>query len=143
MHDFDKFPELTNSQFDLYFHLSPFRQITEDFGAKVVKVTDGDTVRVKWYGRDFDFPVRMINIAAPEKKETGGAESQSWLESEILGKEVYIQINPFNRVERWGRLLGYVNHRGMDMGELSIMKGHSVPWSQRNEGKIPELEEMD
>ncbi len=143
MHDFDRFPELTNNQFDFYYHVSPHRQITEDFGATVVKVNDGDTLKIKWYGRDFDFPVRFINIAAPENKESGGKESKEWLENLVLGKEVFIGINPDARVEKWGRLLGYVSFRGMDVGEMSILAGHSVHWRQRNEGKLPTLDVGD
>lgn len=141
-HDFDKFPELTNNQLDLYYFVSPHRQITEDIRAKVIKVTDGDTVRVQWYGRDFDFPVRIINIAAPELKESRGPESQSWLESLLLDKEVIVGINPGIRVEKWGRLLGYISIGGMDAGEMSVMAGKSVFWDERNVMKIPDLDKV-
>lgn len=140
-HDFNKFPELTNAQFDFYYFVSPHRQITEDFTAEVVKVIDGDTIIARWYGRDFDFPVRLSNIAAPEKKERGGVESQKWLEKEILEQEVTIKINPNNRVGKWGRLQGYVVHRGIDMGLLSVMHGHSKLWEDRKVGSIPNLEQ--
>ena len=143
MHDFNKFPELTNSQMDFYYFESPHKQIFENFTAKVVKVTDGDTIKVRWAERDFDFPVRFMNIAAPELKEKGGEESKSWLEEKILGEEVDIMINPKLRVEKWGRLLGYVNFLGMDVGEESIVFGHSKPWSQRNEGKLINLKELE
>jgi len=73
-HDFKRFPELTNRQMNLYYFESPHKQITQDFVAKVVKVTDGDTIRVKWEDRDFDFPIRFIDIAAPELDEIGGAK---------------------------------------------------------------------
>ena len=92
-HDFKKFPELTNSQMDIHYFESPHEQIFENFHAKVVKVTDGDTIRVLWDRRNFDFPVRLIDINAPEMGE-GGEESQSWLERQILGKDVEILINP-------------------------------------------------
>ncbi len=138
-HDFDKFPELTNNQFDLYYHISPHRQITEDFRAEVTRVMDGDTIEVEWYGRDFRFPVRFLNIAAPEKKERGGTESQSWLENLILGKKITVGIHPDLRVEKWGRLLGYINFMGMDVGERSIRAGKSVPWHERKIGTTPNI----
>ena len=130
-HDFKRFPELSNSQMQLYYFQSPHKQITEDFTAKVVKVTDGDTIRVMWEERDFDFPVRMQDLAAPELDEKGGKESQSWLEKQILGEEVEIILSR-QRVEKWGRLLAAVLHRGISVSEESIINNHGVPWEQRD-----------
>ena len=140
MHDFERFPELTNQQMsDDYFN-SPHKQITEDFTAKVVKVHDGDTVKLKWKDRDFDFPVRFINISAPELKEEGGKESQGWLEAKILNKMVDVKINQYNRVDKWGRLLGNIETQGVDVGEESMIAGKSIPWDNRNDGKLPDFE---
>ncbi len=125
-HDFKQFPELTNSQMAFYYFDSPHQQITEDFWAKVVKVTDGDTIRVSVDFRDFDFPIRFSNILAAELNEEGGKESQSWLEKQILGEEIEIIVNPKNRVGKWGRLLGQIRHLGFDMGELSIQNNKST-----------------
>ena len=73
-HDFVKFPELTNSQMDLYYFESPHKQLSEDFQAEVVKVHDGDTITLRCAERSFDFPLRIINIAAPELNQDGGME---------------------------------------------------------------------
>ena len=135
-HDFKAFPELTNNQMQTDYFNSPHKQIFEDFSAEVVKVHDGDTITLRWSERDFDFPIRFANIAAPELKEDGGPESQEWLESMLLGKEIDIKINPDNRVEKWGRLLGNVVIGGIDIGEMSVMNNKSVPWEQRNDMKI-------
>ena len=129
-HDFKRFPELTNSQLNTLYFDSPHKQITEDFRAKVVKVTDGDTVRVEWDERDFDFPIRIANLAAPELDERGGPVAQSFLEKEILGKNVDIFLTKL-RVEKWGRLLAYIIHRGMNMNELMINTGNAVSWRER------------
>jgi len=147
-HDFKKFPELTNSKLDFYYFQSPHRQITEDFSAKVIKVHDGDTITLRWSERDFDFPLRFKNIDAPELKINGkrnrkGEESQKWLEQLIMGQKVDILINPNSRVDKWGRLLGLVLFRGLDVGELSIMMNKSVAWENRAEiDGIPTLEEV-
>lgn len=135
-HDFRKFPELTNAQLDFYYFESPHKQIFESFRAKVIKVTDGDTIRLDWPERDFDFPLRFMDIQAPEMKDLGGLESQVWLADNILEQEVDIIINPDLRVDKWGRLLGKVNFKGMDMGEASISAGHAKPWAMRNDGII-------
>lgn len=139
-HDFKRFPELTNFQMAWYYHDSPHQQITEDFWAKVVKVTDGDTIRVATDFRDFNFPIRFSNIMAAELDEKGGKESQSWLESKILGEEVEIIVDPENRVEKWGRLLGRVRHKGFDMGELSMLEDKSVSPTEEEELIIESLD---
>ena len=129
-HDFKRFPELTNNQLSIYYWESPHRQITEDFVAEVVKVHDGDTITVRWDERDFDFPIRFANLAAPEMNQPGGKESQKWLESQILGEEVEINITK-SRVEKWGRLLGDIIFRGMSMSNMSIATGHGIRWDER------------
>lgn len=135
-HNFKEFPELTDEQMPMYYLESPHKQITEDFRATCSKVIDGDTIKLKWSERDFEFPVRFANIAAPELNEEGGQESKSWLESQLLGQEVEIKINKRNRVDKWGRLLGLVYVSGIEIGQISMLMGHSTSWEQRNEGKI-------
>jgi endonuclease YncB( thermonuclease family) len=142
VHDFKKFPELTNSQMDFYYFQSPHKQIFESFRAKVIKVTDGDTIRVLWEGRDFDFPIRILDINAPEMNEEGGKESQSWLEGQIIGEEVDVIVDPDRRVEKWGRLLAKVISRGMDVGEMAIMLGHATTFTERNRDKLPNLNKI-
>lgn len=138
-HDFKKWPELTNNQMSLYYFESPHKQITEDFEGIVVKVTDGDTVRMEVDFRDFTFPVRFIDTAAPERDEGGGPESQSWLEDKILNEKVQIRIDPDNRVGKWGRILGEIFFRGMSINQESMFLGHAIPWESRKEGKLPDL----
>lgn len=135
-HDFKNFPELTNRQMQVYYFDSPHKQINEDFTARVVRIIDGDTVRVEWFERDFDFPIRLNNLAAPEIDEVGGPESKSWLENQVLGKEVFVILSK-SRVEKWGRILANIMHAGMDMSELSVMNGHGVPWSERELSILP------
>ena len=137
-HDFKRFPELTNSQMAFYYFDSPHQQIREDFWARVVKVIDGDTIRVTCDFRDFDFPVRFSNIMAAELNEEGGKESQSWLEEQIVGEEVEIKVNKKNPVEKWGRLLGQVFHKGFDMGELSKQNNKSISLVEEQD-PIPSL----
>ena len=135
-HDFKRFPELTNSQMQFYYFDSPHKQITENFSAKVVRVIDGDTVRVSWLERDFDFTIRLSNLAAPELNEVGGEASKKWLENQVLGKQVEVVLSK-SRVEKWGRLLADVMHAGMSMSSLSVVNGHGVSWDERKRGLLP------
>ena len=138
-HDFVNFPELTNSQMQIYYFESPHKQIMEDFTARVVKVQDGDTITLEWSQRDFNFPLRFATTNAPELNETGGEESKKWLNAKLLGKEVDIIINPRNRVGKYGRLLGTVFFGGMNVGLESIMVGHSTLLTQKAEGEVGNL----
>lgn len=138
VHDFVRFPELANSQMDAYYWNSPHKQIVESFNCKVVKVTDGDTIRVTTNFRDFDFPIRLLDINAPEMNE-GGKEAKDWLTDQVLNAEVEIIIDPFQRVDKWGRLLGKILHRGMDMGETMMILGLATKFDERHEGEIGEV----
>jgi len=135
VHDFKRFPELTNSQMEIYYFDSPHKQITEDFTARVVGVHDGDTIRVEWRERDFTFPIRFANTAAPELNEEGGKQAQQWLEQRLLGKEVEVVLSK-QRVEKWGRLLAFVHQGGQDVGDEETNLGLTKTWAQRDEGKI-------
>lgn len=123
--NFDKHPELTNSQLNIYGFDSPHKQIIEGFMGLVKKVTDGDTISVETDFRDFETKVRLAYINAPEMNE-GGEESKLWLEDQILGQEVYIKVNPNNRVGKFGRIIGDVFSGGTSMSQLSLMTGNAM-----------------
>ena len=140
-HDFKRFPELRNSQMELHYFQSPHRQIFEDFNATVVKVHDGDTITIETEFRDFKFPLRLSEIDAPELNEEDGAKAQSWLEDQILDQEIMVLVNEFNRVGKWGRLLGEVVFRGVSINEEMIRQRFAVKFEDRDKDKIPDLEE--
>ena len=134
-HDFKAWPELTNNQMDLYYFESPHKQITDDFTAEVVGVHDADTVRVKWSERDFTFPIRFADTAAPEIDTADGRTAQKFMQTRLLGKTIDVTINPDNRVDKWGRILGLVSEGGQDVGEELIMRGLATSWADRNENQ--------
>jgi len=136
-HDFIRFPELTNRQLQEHI-ISPFPQITEDIFVKVIKVVDGDTIRVEWDERDFDFPVRFLGINAPEMSE-GGEDSKEYLKNIIEGEEVMLRIDKYQRVGKYGRLLARIISLGMDMGAVMMRLGYATSFENRDEGKIPDL----
>jgi len=133
-HDFKRFPELTNNQMGLYYFDSPHEQIVEDFDAKVMKVTDGDTIKLKTGFRNFEFPLRISNLLAPELNETGGVRSRDKLKEMIEGKQIEVIINKNNRVGKWGRLLGEVRHSGFDIGTQMIEEGFAISLDEEQPG---------
>ncbi len=130
VHDFKRFPELTNSQMQFYYFDSPHKQINEDFFGTVVKITDGDTIHVKWSEREKPVVVRFIDTQAPERDERGGLESAAWLERQIMGEYVRVQIEPKLRVGKWGRIIGRIIHFGIDINSSSIDNGFAVPFTR-------------
>ena len=135
-HDFKKNPELTNTQMDTLYFESPHKQIVRDFEAEVVRVHDGDTITVRTTFRDFDFPIRMARMDARELNE-GGKDSGEWLRSRIEGDKVTIGVNFDNRVGKFGRLIGEVIWRGINMNDDSIRSGQATPFGRRREGLLP------
>ena len=122
-HDFKAFPELRNNQMDTLYFSSPHKQIFEDFDATVVKVHDGDTVTLRADFRDFDFPLRFLGTNAKELSE-GGEDAKNYLERILLNEDVHIVMSP-ERVEKWGRLLGTVEHMGLNMSDAMIRAARS------------------
>ena len=138
-HDYQKYPELRNKEIDELQFTSPHIQITEDFDAFVVKVHDGDTITLRVPFRDFDFPLRLLGIDAPEMN-AGGDVARDWLKSKILGATVRIDIDKQQRVGKWGRLLGKVIYQGMDLGDEMMNLGLVIPFDERGD-EIPNINE--
>lgn len=137
-HDYVNYPELSNAQLQEFGFTSPHVQITEDFEAEVIKVKDGDTVTLRVSFRDFDFPLRLLDINSPEMSE-GGDKTKQWLKEQIEGQKVYIEIDYENRVGKYGRLLGRILYRGLDIGDQQLNLGLAVPFGQDSPG-IPNLQ---
>lgn len=137
--DFKNWPELTNNQLQFYYLESPHRQITENFDAKVVRVIDGDTIKVRWDERDFNFPVRFADTSAAETDEVGGNRAKEHLESMIKDAEITVEINPKNRVGKFGRILGTVIHEGINVNQQMIDDGFSSKFGEESEGAIPDF----
>ena len=103
--------------------------ITSDFFGEVVKITDGDTIHVKWDEREKPVVVRFIDTDAPELDEEGGLESAAWLKEQIFGEYVQIGIEPKLRVGKWGRIIGRVIHLGIDINSMSMQLGFARKFS--------------
>lgn len=99
--------------------------------AQVVSVTDGDTVEVRYGGRNHD--VRLIGIDTPEVFggiECGGeAASRSMKKMLERGDRVKLirDASQDNR-DRYGRLLRYVQRNGADVGKRQVRRGWAKPY---------------
>jgi endonuclease YncB( thermonuclease family) len=94
--------------------------------ARVVSVTDGDTIRVRVNGHKRD--LRLIGIDTPEvyggRECGGGRASKSMKRMLDSGSRVKL-IKDFSqdRRDRYGRLLRYVKRGGRDVGKRQIRRG--------------------
>ena len=101
---------------------SPLRTI-----AGKAYVTDGDGIRVA--GQE----VRLAGLDAPEYDQKAkhwdgywfkhGKRVKSALIQEIGGKHVQVSVES---VDKFGRLVGTVTHKGRDIGEWLVREGHAI-----------------
>jgi micrococcal nuclease len=90
----------------------------------VTKVVDGDTI---WVSRDgVSRKVRLIGIDTPETGQCGFTESTRNLRGIIGGQRVTLTAGARDDVDRYGRLLRYVDVRGVDAGLRQIKQGFAV-----------------
>jgi endonuclease YncB( thermonuclease family) len=94
--------------------------------ARVVSVTDGDTIKVRRGGKTDD--VRLIGIDTPEVyfgEECGGKEASRSMKSQLSrGDRVALLRDPTqDGKDSYGRLLRYVEKDGKDVGRRQVRRG--------------------
>jgi endonuclease YncB( thermonuclease family) len=97
--------------------------------ARVVEVTDGDTIDVEIRGREET--IRLIGIDTPEVffgEECGGAEASASMERLLRSGDRVRLIRDRSQDNRdaYDRLLRYVEHGGRDVGRTQIRRGHAA-----------------
>ncbi|MFY9331294.1 MAG: thermonuclease family protein [Candidatus Nanopelagicales bacterium] len=106
---------------------------------EVVRVVDGDTVRVLVDGTAEDVSVRLIGIDTPETVAPGkpvecfGPEASAFAESLLAGARVQIELDPSQgETDRFGRLLGYVwidNGSDLQLFNLAaVREGYAIEY---------------
>lgn len=91
------------------------------FSAKVVKVSDGDTITVLTQNKE-SVKVRLYGIDAPETKQDFGKASKQYLSSLIAGKIVEIKSNG---QDRYGRVLGTIYLDNADINAKTVEEGYA------------------
>ena len=90
------------------------------FSAKVIKISDGDTITVL-SGKE-QTKVRLYGIDAPEKKQDYGQRSKQFLASLIAGQVV--EVEPKGK-DRYKRTLGIIHHKGQDINAQMVLNGYA------------------
>lgn len=92
---------------------------------KVLKVVDGDTIKVEKYGT-----IRLIGIDTPETKDPRkvvqcfGKEASQNAHNKLDGQKVKLEFNPADRIDKYNRVLAYViTEAGYDYNYNAIKDG--------------------
>ena len=91
----------------------------ETITARVVGVTDGDTITVLTSERQ-QIHIRLSQIDAPEKSQDFGQASKQSLSDLVFGKDVSIEVET---IDKYGRTVGKVKVGGVDANLQQINRG--------------------
>ena len=89
----------------------PVENFTGDIAYKVIRVIDGDTVKIDYNGKATN--VRLIGVDTPETVhpnkpvEAYGKEASNFTKNLLRGESVYLRFDT-NRTDTFGRLLAYL-----------------------------------
>ena len=110
--------------------------VVEEFSARVIGVTDGDTITV--LQGQTQVKVRLEGIDAPEKSQAFGSKSKAELSSLVYSKTVTVQKTG---TDNYGRTLARINVNGKDAAEFMLSKG--MAWHYKEYSKDQTLSEME
>lgn len=91
--------------------------------AKVVRVIDGDTVKIQYGGKIET--IRLIGVDTPELKQEYGKQAKEYLEEKILNKNVTLEIDKKN-LDFYSRKLRYIFVSNENINELIIKEGYGL-----------------
>jgi len=111
-------------------------KVIEEFPAKVVGVTDGDTITVL---RDREqIKIRLEGIDAPERGQAFGTKSKSELSKLVYRKSVTIQKTG---TDRYGRTLARIEVDGKEAAEEMLKEG--MAWHYKEYSTDEALSELE
>lgn len=73
------------------------------FQDRVIKITDGDTVKLAGQGS-----VRLIGVDCPEKSQPGGPEATAFTAKYLADKDVEVELCAKQPTDRYGRGLAFI-----------------------------------
>jgi len=105
---------------------------------RLLGVTDGDTIVVKYKGRQER--VRLLRINTPEWGQPGFQESKEFLQELLQDKTIALEFERPGEIERdrYGRLLCYVFADGKNINVELVRAGWSFFWTRYGEGRYGE-----
>jgi endonuclease YncB( thermonuclease family) len=111
-------------------------KVTETFTAKVIGVSDGDTLKV--LRNNEQITIRLEGIDAPEVRQSFGTRSKQALSQMAFGATATIRKTG---EDRFGRTLGFVEVNGVAVNSKMIEDGWAWHYKKYNDDrKLAELE---
>lgn len=101
---------------------------------RVVKITDGDTITILTSQKE-QVKVRLHAIDAPEKKQAFGEASRKNLAKYCSNENAHIKETG---KDRYGRTLGVVYCRGIDVNRQQVMDGYAWAFTKYSNDYINE-----
>jgi len=95
------------------------------WSAKVVSVTDGDTITVIRDGRQVK--IRLYGIDSPEKSQDYGQKARDLTAGLVAGRNVEVEQKD---IDRYGRVVGLVKVDNQSLNELIIQNGFAWVYRQ-------------
>ncbi len=109
-----------------------------EINGKVIKVMDGDTVKVLDSIDNAIFNIRMEAIDAPEKNQEYGIESKKFLSNLVLNKNIKVK---FIQCDRYGRIVGILYLGDKNINRIMIETGNAWHYKKyNNDREYSELE---
>ena len=107
----------------------------EEFKARVIKVTDGDTLRIDIIGGKKNQRLRFQAIDAPEINQAYGKQSAKFLADLVKNKVVTIKVDPKRKYDHYDRMLGKVFVDNKDVELIMIAEGMAWHYKYHNKEK--------
>lgn len=108
---------------------------------RVTSVVDGDTIKVEKLGT-----LRLIGIDTPETKhpskpvECFGREASEFATTSLLNKQVYLEFDPAQRIDRYNRTLTYVYREdGFFYNREAVNQGYAFSYTKYPHPKLDEF----
>lgn len=105
---------------------------TPDYKAKVIGITDGDTIKVLRTGNEHA-KVRLAGIDCPERKQPWGIKAKQAASDLVAGKTVTIEKLT---TDRYGRTIGRVFVDGVNVNRALVEGGHCWAYTRYVKDKV-------
>jgi len=99
----------------------------------VLRVVDGDTVKVRYAGEEQS--VRLLRVNTPERGEPGYKEATEALRELVDGHTVRLEFEGNKKRDHYGRLLAYVFVDDVNVNVEMVRSGWSAFYTKHGEGR--------
>jgi len=116
--------------------LFPNYSLAEQFQAKVVGISDGDTIKVLKNGKQVK--IRLAAIDCPEKSQPYGQAAKRFTSDMVAGK--IVKVSEVD-TDRYGRIIGFVFTDDVDLNKELLKAG--LAWHYKRYSSDPVLASIE